>query len=165
MFLTIVIIIGNIDHRRRNVNIHFHHIFAIVSGIVVTGGAARVPELVKAFSRQTGGDLNVRVSKGLPENINISFGLQVGEPDRLYTLYGLLLSGKENCVGEISEAPVQATINFENTQVESEPESADNQVTPETQEEPKPKKPSSIRRIWKKIEDMLSDEAESDGNA
>lgn len=133
----------------------------LLSGLVVTGGAARVPELVKAFARQTGGDFNVRVPKGLPENITISFGLQVGEPDRLYTLYGLLLSGKENCVGEISEAPVQVTIDFENPQGDDKPEDVEIQ-TQETPDEEKPKKPSSIRRIWRTFERMLTDEADTD---
>ncbi len=139
-----------------------HHISAykekMLSGIVVTGGAARIPDLPRAFSRQTGGDLNVRIAKGLPENITISFGVQVGEPDRLYTLYALLLAGKENCVGEASEDPVQKTFDFEKKEEEKkevvEPE-------PEQPKEPeKPKVPSAISRVWNKFVDLLSDEAE-----
>ena len=139
-----------------------HHISAykekMLSGIVVTGGAARIPDLPRAFARQTGGDLNVRIAKGLPENITISFGVQVGEPDRLYTLYALLLAGKENCVGEASEDPVQKTFDFEKKEEEKkevvEPE-------PEQPKEPeKPKGPSAISRVWNKFVDLLSDEAE-----
>ena len=130
----------------------------MLSGIVVTGGAARIPDLPRAFARQTGGDLNVRIAKGLPENITISFGVQVGEPDRLYTLYALLLAGKENCVGEASEDPVQKTFDFEKKEEEKkevvEPE-------PEQPKEPeKPKGPSAISRVWNKFVDLLSDEAE-----
>ena len=136
-----------------------HHISTykdkMLSGIIITGGAARIPDLTKAFSRQTAGDLNIRIVKGLPENVTVSFGVQTGDPDRLYTLYGLLLAGKENCVGEASEAPLQKTLNFDNPQYEK-PEP---QVDPEP---PKPddddKKPSAFERVWKFFKDSLSDE-------
>lgn len=139
-----------------------HHISAykdkMLSGIILTGGAARIPDLPKAFSRQTGGDLNVRIAKGLPDNVNVSFGVQVGDPDRLYTLYSLLLAGKENCVGEVSEDPVQKTFDFEKKE-EPEPEIVETPEEPETQEEPeKPKKQSSFSRVWKMIKDSLSED-------
>ena len=57
-----------------------HHISAykdkMLSGIIVTGGAARIPDLKDAFARQTGGDLNIRIVKGLPENLNVSFAFK-----------------------------------------------------------------------------------------
>lgn len=139
-----------------------HHISAykdkMLSGIILTGGAARIPDLPKAFSRQTGGDLNVRIAKGLPDNVNVSFGVQVGDPDRLYTLYSLLLAGKENCVGEVSEDPVQKTFDFEKKE-EPEPIIVETPEEPETQEEPeKPKKQSSFSRVWKMIKDSLSED-------
>ena len=139
-----------------------HHISAykdkMLSGIILTGGAARIPDLPKAFSRQTGGDLNVRIAKGLPDNVNVSFGVQVGDPDRLYTLYSLLLAGKENCVGEVSEDPVQKTFDFEKKE-EPAPEIPETPEEPETQEEPeKPKKQSSFSRVWKMITDSLSED-------
>jgi cell division protein FtsA len=136
----------------------------MLSGIIMTGGAARIPDLAKAFSRQTGNELNIRIAKGLPENITISHGLLVGEPDRLYTLYALLLAGKENCVGELSDDPVQKTFEFE--QEEETVAELKTPETPETPENPesaeKPKKPSAFERLWKKVEIMLSDEADSD---
>ena len=146
----------------------YHHIAAykdkLLSGIIVTGGAARIPDLQQAFARQTGGELNVRIMKGLPENVSISFGVQVGEPDRLYTLYSLLLTGKENCVGEIAKAPVQDLFGFEQKQEEPEP-----QTNPEPKVEPdvpeKPKGPSALGRLWKTFEKMLSDEPDGDENA
>lgn len=134
----------------------------MLSGIIVTGGAARIPELAKAFARQTGGDLNVRIVKGLPENVTISFGVQVGDPDRLYTLYGLLLAGKENCVGVVSKTPPQDLFDFGDKEPEEpkeepkEPDTPEPPVTPE-----KPKGPSAFTRIWKKFEKMLSDETDS----
>ena len=145
----------------------WHHISAfkdkMLSGIVLTGGAARIPDLPQAFARQTAGELNIRIAKGLPENVTISFGVQVGEPDRLYTLYSLLLAGKENCVGEIAKEPDKDLFSgFEQKEAESaEPEI---QEKPETQEE-KPKGPSAISRRWKKFEKMLSDEPDEDENA
>lgn len=140
----------------------------LLSGIIVTGGAARIPELPKAFARQTGGDLNVRIAKGLPENVSISYGIQVGEPDRLYTLYALLLAGKENCVCEASEDPVQKTFDFENKEepkvaesdIQGKTDETDDSVTQDTQE--KPKGSSTIKRIWKTFEKMLSDEVDPD---
>ena len=142
-----------------------HHISAykdkMLSGIILTGGAARIPDLPKAFSRQTGGDLNVRIAKGLPDNVNVSFGVQVGDPDRLYTLYSLLLAGKENCVGEVSEDPVQKTFDFEKKEEPVAPEVPSVEETPEIQE-PKEKKPSAFGRIWKTFEKMLSDEPDTE---
>ena len=140
----------------------WHHISAykdkMLSGIIVTGGAARIPDLQRAFARQAGNDLNVRIVKGLPENISISFGVQAGDPDRLYILYALLLAGKENCVGEATEDPVQKTFDFEKKE---EPE-AETPEVPETPEEPveqeKPKKQSSFGRMWKIIKDSLSED-------
>ena len=137
----------------------------LLSGIIVTGGAARIPELPKAFARQTGGDLNVRIAKGLPENVSISYGIQVGEPDRLYTLYALLLAGKENCVCEASEDPVQKTFDFENKEEPKvvEPDNQENLEETDIPDTPeKPKGPSTIKRIWKTFEKMLSDEVDPD---
>ena len=130
----------------------------MLSGIVVTGGASRIPDLPRAFSRQTGGDLNIRIAKGLPENVTVSYGVQVGEPDRLYTLYALLLAGKENCVGEATEDPVQKTFDFEKKEEpeEVEPETPTNPEPTETPDNPK--KPSAISRVWNKFVDLLSDE-------
>ena len=143
----------------------YHHILAykdkMLSGIIVTGGAARIPDLQQAFARQTGGDLNVRIAKGLPENVTISFGVQVGEPDRLYTLYSLLLAGKENCVGEISKAPERDLFDFEPEQKKEEPKE-DPEPEPKIPETPKEKEPSAFSRFWKKIGDMLSDEEDRD---
>ena len=145
-----------------NVN---HHIAPfkenLPSGILITGGGARIPDLTIAFSKHSGSsDLNVRLAKGLPQNVNISYGVQVGEPDRLYTLYALLLAGHENCVGELSESPVQKTFDFEKKE-EPEPEIPETTEEPEKQDEPKkPKKPSAFGRIWKTFEKMLSDDTE-----
>lgn len=141
----------------------WHHISPykdkMLSGIVLTGGAARIPDLPQAFARQTGGELNLRIAKGLPENITISFGVQVGEPDRLYTLYALLLEGKENCVGEESKAPAQDTFDFEPKEEEPEVKAEqETQESQETQEKQEKKGPSAFSRLWKTIGDMLSDE-------
>ncbi|MBQ7461566.1 MAG: cell division protein FtsA [Bacteroidaceae bacterium] len=144
-----------------------HHISAykdkMLSGIVLTGGAARIPDLQRAFSRQAGNELNVRISKGLPENVSISHGVQVGDSDRLNTLYALMLAGRENCVGEVSKEPAQDLFDFDKKEepvVTETPETPDN---PESQETPdNPKKPSKFSRLWQKIEKMLSDDAETE---
>lgn len=146
-----------------------HHIAAykekMLSGIVVTGGAARIPDLQRAFARQAGNDINVRIAKGLPENVTVSFGVQVGEPDRLNTLYALLLAGKENCAGEASKAPAQDTFNFDkqDTTETPEPDTTDTPETPDTTDKPDtPRGRSVYRRIWKTFVKMLNDEAEAD---
>ncbi|MBO7119754.1 MAG: cell division protein FtsA [Bacteroidaceae bacterium] len=144
-----------------------HHITPfkdkMLSGIIVTGGAARIPDLQHAFARQTG-DLNIRIAKGLPEGVSISFGVQVGEPDRLYTLYSLLLAGKENCVGEVAKEPDKDLFSYAE---QEEPETP--QEKPEKEKEPeepeKPKGPSALSRLWKRIDDLFSDEDDRDDNA
>lgn len=134
----------------------------LLSGIVVTGGAARIPDLTRAFARQTGGDLNVRIAKGLPEGVTVSFGVQVADPDRLGTLYALLLAGKENCVGEASEDPVQQVMDFEKKPEEPETPVVQEEPKEEPAAPPKPRKPSAIGRIWRTFEKMLTDEADTD---
>jgi cell division protein FtsA len=135
----------------------------MLSGIIVTGGAARIPDLSTAFSRQTAGELNIRIAKGLPENILVSFGVQAGDPDRLYTLYGLLLAGKENCVGELSEAPVQNTFDFEKKDEEEKVVEPEDPIDPDNQEDTRgPKKQSTFGRLWRTFERMLSDEMENE---
>ena len=135
----------------------------MLSGIIVTGGAARIPDLSTAFSRQTAGELNIRIAKGLPENILVSFGVQAGDPDRLYTLYGLLLAGKENCVGELSEVPVQNTFDFEKKDEEEKVVEPEDPIDPDNQEDTRgPKKQSTFGRLWRTFERMLSDEMENE---
>ena len=135
----------------------------MLSGIIVTGGAARIPDLTEAFGHAC--DLNVRIVKGMPENVTVSHGVQIGEPDRLYTLYSLLLAGKENCVGELAKEHTQDTFDFgkEEEDVSVEPETQEPQ--PEEQDVPKKKQPSSFSRLWRKIEDLFSDESDGEENS
>lgn len=148
-----------------------HHISAykdkMLSGIILTGGAARIPDLQRAFARQAGNELGLRIVKGLPENITISFGVQVSDPDRLNTLYALLLAGKENCVGEAAETPAQGELDFDKKIEEEEPEEEEvvEETPEESEEKDAPKKPSKFSRLWKKLGDMLSDDAETEENS
>lgn len=135
----------------------------MLSGIVLTGGAARIPDIQKAFAKHVGNELNVRIVKGLPEGVTISFGVQVGEPDRLYSLYGLLLAGKENCVGELSKNPAQDTFDFEQKDEPATVEEPKPQAEQENSD--KPKGPSAFKRLWNTFEKMLSDDVEGDENA
>lgn len=145
-----------------------HHILPykekMLSGIVLTGGASRIPDLQKAFLRQTGGELNVRIAKGMPENVILSSGIQTGEPDRLSTLYALLLAGKENCVGNVAEEPVQKTFDFgKEEEKKPEPEPSKEEETQDSSDSQHgSKKKFALGRIWKTFEKMLSDEAEAD---
>ena len=148
----------------------YHHIEAykdkLLSGIIVTGGAARIPDLLQAFARQTGGNIGVKIVKGHPENVTVSFGIQITDHDRLNTLYSLLLAGKENCVGEAAKVPAQTEMDFEPKQEEAEKKvepSAEEKSGPDEKPE-KPKGPSTLSRWWKKLDDLFSDEAERDEN-
>ena len=144
-----------------------HHITPykekLLSGVILTGGGARIPDLLKAFAKPLGNKVNIHTAKGLPEDVTISFGVQVGEPDRLYTLYGLLLAGKENCVGEIAKEPAQDLFSFQKPE-EPEAPAEEPEEEPEPAETEKPKGPSTMSRLWKKLEVLFSDEAESDDN-
>ena len=138
-----------------------HHISAykdkMLSGIVITGGAARIPDLQRAFTRQAGNDINIRIVKGLPENVTVSFGLQVGDPDRLNNLYALLLAGKENCVGEAAVTPAQGTLDFE-PKPEEDPKPEEPEPTPEETKTDEEKKGSTFKKLWKMLTDSLNDE-------
>ncbi len=135
----------------------------MLSGIIVTGGAARIPDLTEAFGHAC--DLNVRIVKGMPENVTVSHGVQIGDPDRLYTLYSLLLAGKENCVGELAKEHFQDTLDFgkEEEEVSVEPETQESQ--PEEQDVPKKKEPSFFSRYWDKIVEAFSDESDGEENS
>ena len=148
----------------------YHHIEAykdkLLSGIIVTGGAARIPDLLQAFARQTGGNIGVKIVKGHPENVTVSFGIQITDHDRLNTLYSLLLAGKENCVGEAAKVPAQTEMDFEPKQEEPEKkveQPAEGKTDPDEKPE-KPKGPSALKRIWSTFERMLSDEPDGDEN-
>lgn len=135
-----------------------HHISAykdkMLSGIIVTGGAARIPELTKAFARQTGNELNVRIVKSHPDSVTVSFGVQITDHDRLNTLYSLLLAGKENCVGEATKAPEQDTFKFEPDPTPVEPDESDK---PESEPEPQ-SKPSWMKRFLTTLDGMFNEE-------
>lgn len=146
----------------------WHHISPfkdkMLSGVFVTGGAARIPDLAKAFAKQADVELNLRTVKGLPANIALSHGLQIADPDRLNTLFALLLAGKVNCVGEEARTPLQNELNFEDPkQPEDLTAAIQEPEQPEEQEEQpkapaKPKGPSPFKRIWSTFERMLTDE-------
>ena len=136
------------------------------SRIILTGGAARIPDIQRAFARQVTGGLNIRFAKDLPENVTISHGVQVGDPDRLNTLYALMLAGSENCVGEVAKTPPQDFFDFEKEEKEVPEQPAEPPVTDETAEPcGLQRKPSRFSRLWDKIERLLSDDAEADENA
>lgn len=148
----------------------WHHIApykdSLLSGVVMTGGASRVRDLARAFAKHTGSDLNVRMAKGLPENVNISHSVTIGEPDLLYTIFSLLLAGNKNCVCEVKEVPLQNELDFEGKKEpeveepveEKEPEP----VVEEQPKDPEPKKPSSLKRIWGMFQEMLSEPEDAD---
>ena len=138
----------------------WHHIssFAdsLLSGIVVTGGASRIPDLDKAFARLTGSNLNVRLCTSFPDNISIPASVTLGEPDRLSTICGLLLAGKDNCVGDAPKSP-QGDLFETSEQAAQKKEEEEAQAQASEQEKASESKPSVLSRIWKSLEGLLSE--------
>ena len=130
----------------------------ILSGIILAGGAARIPDITKAFAYHASAEMNVRLAKGLPENVSIESGVSIGDPERMYNILGLLLKGKVNCVAEITEeTPQQVEEAPENTVPEKEEVIAPEE-TPEEQVATKPKSgKKTIQNIWGRLRDMLTD--------
>ncbi|MBQ1909062.1 MAG: cell division protein FtsA [Bacteroidaceae bacterium] len=138
----------------------------LLSGVVFTGGCARVRNLTEAFTQFTHcGPLSLRVAKGLPVGISLSSGVRP-DVEQLDTLMALLLQGKCSCVTEKPEEKVvQDEINF-GDETPEQPVATENEAeqnTPETPETEKtPKKPreglgKKVMKWWEKINDAFSE--------
>ncbi len=129
----------------------------LLSGIVFTGGAARVKDLAEGFGKHTHSDKLIRVVKGLPTNVKLAHGLNIAEPDTLYTLMALLQHGDQSCVGESSDG-VQEEIDFGASEITTET-ALENQE--ETTDEPK-KAPGEgtgkkLSRLWDKVSKLFEE--------
>ena len=148
----------------------------LLSGILLTGGASKAKNLVKAITEYTQTDKQVRLVKGMPMNISHAYNVHIPEDNNLNTLMALLLKGDQNCVGETPETTTDTTpvTDQETVEVTEEkgPKQEENVVaeventTEEEKGEEKPKKDGGvskkIRNMFGVIKKMLTDPEEEE---
>ncbi len=138
----------------------------LLSGIVLTGGASRVSDIIDGFCKHTHYDRQIRLAKGLPANVTTASGVHVETPDTLYSLIALLQKGDQPCVGEV---PTEASAVQESFVFEPEPIESTTPAPSEPKEEPKsePDKPKApkgeglgkkISRLWEKMNEVFTEE-------
>ena len=145
----------------------------LLSGILFTGGASKIRNLAEAFLVYTHCDKQLRLAKGLPQDIKLAQNQNVSDNDNLYTLMGLLTHGDQSCVSELPVEPeaVQTEITFDDEPNENPKEPQD--TAPVQEEEvkkpdPQPKKPqepkepreglaAKLKRWWKMVDEILTD--------
>jgi cell division protein FtsA len=148
----------------------------LLSGILLTGGASKAKNLVKAITEYTQTDKQVRLVKGMPMNISHAYNVHIPEDNNLNTLMALLLKGDQNCVGETPETTTDTTPVTDQETVEVTEEKAPKQeenvvaevenTTEEEKGEEKPKKDGGvskkIRNMFGVIKKMLTDPEEEE---
>ena len=148
----------------------------LLSGILLTGGASKAKNLVKAITEYTQTDKQIRLVKGLPLNISHAYNVHIPEDNNLNTLMALLLKGDQNCVGETPEtttesspAAEQETVEVAEDKVPKQEETVVAEVdntTVEEKDEEKPKKDGGvskkIRNAFSVIKKMLTDPEEEE---
>ena len=151
----------------------------LLSGILLTGGASKAKNLVKAITEYTQTDKQIRLTKGLPLNINLAYNVHIPEDSNLYTLMALLLKGDQNCVGEATEITEDSSAPAEEESVVEEGKDNaikqdENVVVEEVgkpeeekpEEKEKPKKDGGIKKkisnVFSEIKKMLTDPEEEE---
>ena len=148
----------------------------LLSGILLTGGASKAKNLVKAITEYTQTDKQVRLVKGIPMNISHAYNVHIPEDNNLNTLMALLMKGDQNCVGETPETTTDTTPDTDQETVEVTEEKAPKQeenvvaevenTTEEEKGEEKPKKDGGvskkIRNMFGVIKKMLTDPEEEE---
>ena len=132
----------------------------LVNGVIVTGGAAQLRNINKAFEQHFK-DLNLRI-------VNTPPRLSVTADDSRFNQSGtynvglaIIETGEINCNGGERVTPQQPLLfpeEHEETQ-DATPEVPETPAveTPEQQEEPKPKKESWFKRAGKYLSSLVSD--------
>ena len=144
----------------------------LLSGILLTGGASKVKNLVKAITELTQTDKQVRLTKGLPLNISTAPNVYIPEDSNLYTLMALLLKGDQNCASEtpseLHEVYMEEEKKESKTEVVATPEvPIDVESEDVTYDEPETTKKeggakNKLRRFFKAINNMLSEPEEDE---
>lgn len=148
----------------------------LLSGILLTGGASKAKNLVKAITEYTQTDKQIRLVKGLPLNISHAYNVHIPEDNNLNTLMALLMKGDQNCVGEAPETTTESSPTAEQETIEVAEEKVPKQeetvvaevdnTTVEEKDEEKPKKDGGvskkIRNVFSVIKKMLTDPEEEE---
>ena len=151
----------------------------LLSGILLTGGASKAKNLIKAITEYSQTDKQIRIAKGLPLNISMAYNIHIPEDNNLYTLMALLMKGDQNCVGEEQEAvTLEPEITAQETQEPTEdiaPKQEESMVEEGTniqeeevkaEEKEKPKKDGGVTKkihsMFSVIKKMLTDPEEEE---
>lgn len=150
-------IVQNVAEQAKRANIDLDK---LVNGVIVTGGAAQLRNINKAFEQHFK-DLNLRI-------VNTPPRLSVTADDSRFNQSGtynvglaIIETGEINCNGGERVTPQQPLLfpeENEETQ-DATPEVPETPAveTPEQQEEPKPKKDSWFKRAGKYLSSLVSD--------
>ena len=150
-------IVQNVAEQAKRANIDLDK---LVNGVIVTGGAAQLRNINKAFEQHFK-DLNLRI-------VNTPPRLSVTADDSRFNQSGtynvglaIIETGEINCNGGERVTPQQPLLfpeEYEETQ-DTTPEVPETPAveTPEQQEEPKPKKDSWFKRAGKYLSSLVSD--------
>lgn len=150
-------IVQNVAEQAKRANIDLDK---LVNGVIVTGGAAQLRNINKAFEQHFK-DLNLRI-------VNTPPRLSVTADDSRFNQSGtynvglaIIETGEINCNGGERVTPQQPLLfpeEHEETQ-DTTPEVTETPAveTPEQQEEPKPKKDSWFKRAGKYLSSLVSD--------
>lgn len=150
-------IVQNVTEQAKRANIDLDK---LVNGVIVTGGAAQLRNINKAFEQHFK-DLNLRI-------VNTPPRLSVTADDSRFNQSGtynvglaIIETGEINCNGGERVTPQQPLLfpeEHEETQdVTPEVPETPAVETPEQQEEPKPKKDSWFKRAGKYLSSLVSD--------
>ena len=150
-------IVQNVAEQAKRANIDLDK---LVNGVIVTGGAAQLRNINKAFEQHFK-DLNLRI-------VNTPPRLSVTADDSRFNQSGtynvglaIIETGEINCNGGERVTPQQPLLfpeEHEETQdVTPEVPETPAVETPEQQEEPKPKKDSWFKRAGKYLSSLVSD--------
>ena len=149
-------IVQNVAEQAKRANIDLDK---LVNGVIVTGGAAQLRNINKAFEQHFK-DLNLRIVNTPPRLSVIADDSRFNQSGTYNVGLAIIETGEINCNGGERVTPQQPLLfpEDEGTQ-DATPEVPETPAveTPEQQEEPKPKKDSWFKRAGKYLSSLVSD--------
>ena len=150
-------IVQNVAEQAKRANIDLDK---LVNGVIVTGGAAQLRNINKAFEQHFK-DLNLRIVNTPPRLSVIADDSRFNQSGTYNVGLAIIETGEINCNGGERVTPQQPLLfpeEHEETQ-DATPETPETPAveTPEQQEEPKPKKDSWFKRVGKYLSSLVSD--------
>ena len=150
-------IVQNVAEQAKRANIDLDK---LVNGVIVTGGAAQLRNINKAFEQHFK-DLNIRIVNTPPRLSVIADDSRFNQSGTYNVGLAIIETGEINCNGGERVTPQQPLLfpeEHEETQdVTPEVPETPAVETPEQQEEPKPKKDSWFKRAGKYLSSLVSD--------